>query len=95
MQQILQNQNDGKKRGYGKIALVFLVGLLSASAAWAQLTVSGRVTSGEDQSPLPGVNILVKGTTNGTITDATGSYRLPVSSSTDILVFSFVGFVSK
>ena len=90
MQQLLKNKQGRKSQGYLRIAILFLAGLLSVSAAWAQLTVSGKVTSGEDQSPLPGVNILVKGTTNGTITDATGAYRLPVNSANDVLVFSFV-----
>ena len=50
------------------------MGLLGVTSAWAQLAVSGKITSGEDQSPLPGVNVLIKGTTSGTITDAIGNY---------------------
>jgi len=61
----------------------------------AQRAVSGKVVSGEDQAPLPGVNILVKGSTNGTITDSNGVYSLTVNSENDILVFSFVGFISQ
>lgn len=63
------------------------------SYAWAQeRTVSGRVTSADDGSPLPGVNVLLKGTTNGTATDADGNFRLSgVPASGGALVFSFIG----
>ncbi len=61
----------------------------------AQSNVSGTVTSGEDGSPIPGANILLKGTTIGTITDADGKFTIGVSGSDPILVFSFVGYVSQ
>ena len=48
-------------------------------SAWAQdRVVSGRVTSAEDGTSLPGVNVVLKGTTNGTVTDADGNYKLTV-----------------
>jgi uncharacterized protein (TIGR02231 family) len=50
--------------------------------------VRGRVTSSEDGSPLPGVNIVIKGTTVGTVTDANGEYTLPLTSDAQSLVFS-------
>lgn len=78
-----------------RTALLLMTGLFVAQLAMAQVQVSGRVLSGEDQSPIPGVNILVKGSTNGTITDVNGDYSITVSNRTDILVFSFVGFVSQ
>jgi TonB-dependent starch-binding outer membrane protein SusC len=53
--------------------------------------VSGRVTSGDDGSALPGVSILEKGTTNGTVTDADGNYSIDVGPQA-AMVFSFVGF---
>jgi len=74
---------------------MLLMVLFASKLAMAQITVSGIVKSGEDQSPIPGVNILVKGTTNGTITDARGSYNLTVASPNEILVFSFVGFITQ
>jgi TonB-linked SusC/RagA family outer membrane protein len=57
--------------------------------------VTGRVTSSEDGTPLPGVNILVKGTTTGTVTDSNGSYRLGIPSGDVTLVMSFIGLVSQ
>lgn len=54
-------------------------------------TVTGKVTSAEDGSPLPGVNVVLKGTTTGTATDAEGNYTLSVPSSDAVLVFSFIG----
>jgi TonB-linked SusC/RagA family outer membrane protein len=76
--------------------------LLLTLAAWtvmvcaqAQTSVSGRVLSGEDASPLPGVNILVKGTAAGTISDAEGRYTLDVPSGESILIFSFVGYTAQ
>lgn len=71
---------------------MFLLCLLISPALLAQRNVTGRILSGEDQSPLPGVNILLKGTSTGTISDASGNYSIAVGSASDVLVFSFVGF---
>lgn len=57
--------------------------------------VSGQVTSADDGRPLPGVNVVVKATTTGTVTDSDGRYSLSAPASTDTLVFSFVGFLSR
>jgi TonB-dependent starch-binding outer membrane protein SusC len=53
--------------------------------------VSGRVTDVSNE-PLPGVNVVIKGTTVGTITDFDGKYVLPSVKTTDILVFTFIGY---
>ncbi|MEN7546299.1 TonB-dependent receptor [Rapidithrix thailandica] len=66
----------------------------SVDDEWAgqeKVTVSGIVTSAEDQVPLPGVSIIVKGTSLGTITDVNGKYMLTVEEG-DVLKFSYVGF---
>ncbi|WP_338874871.1 SusC/RagA family TonB-linked outer membrane protein [Spirosoma sp. SC4-14] len=67
------------------------------SAAWAQeRRIIGKVTSAEDGSPLPGVSVLIKGTTKGTVTDATGLYDIAVPNAKGTtLVFSFVGTVTQ
>lgn len=78
------------------LKIIVLLLLLGPCYAFAQQrTVSGTVTSMTDQSPIPGVTVLVKGTTIGTITDLNGEYRINVPNENDVLVFSFVGFVSK
>ena len=60
----------------------------------ADKTITGKVTD-ENNEGLPGVNILVKETTTGTVTDVDGNYRLTVSDDAQILVFSSVGYVSE
>jgi len=61
-------------------------------SAWAQeRVITGKVSAAEDGSALPGVNVVVKGTTNGTVTDAEGKYSLSVPTSGGSLVFSFIG----
>src|SRR6185369_13164496 len=56
-------------------------------------TVTGRVTSKEDGSGLPGVNVVIKGTTNGTVTDANGSYSLSVPGPDAVL--TFIGLLTQ
>lgn len=56
--------------------------------------VSGKVVD-EAGSALPGVNVVVKGTTNGTSTDANGTYTIYVENESDVLVFSFIGYVTQ
>jgi TonB-linked SusC/RagA family outer membrane protein len=69
--------------------------LVFALSLWAQdRTVSGKVTSAEDGSALPGVNVVVKGTTNGTVTDAEGNFKLSVTGTAPSLVFSFIGLTT-
>ncbi|MGA0555643.1 SusC/RagA family TonB-linked outer membrane protein [Larkinella sp. VNQ87] len=63
--------------------------------ALQERTISGQVLSSEDNTPLPGVNIAVKGSTRGTTTDAEGKYRLAIPSNDAVLVFSSVGFISQ
>lgn len=58
-------------------------------------TVQGRVTDADDGSPLPGVNVVVKGTSKGTVTDVEGNYQIAVPESGDNLVFSFIGLESQ
>jgi TonB-linked SusC/RagA family outer membrane protein len=69
--------------------------LLFICAAYGQTTISGHITSNEDASPLPGVNILVKGTAAGTISDAEGNFTINVPSHESVLVFSFVGYLAQ
>jgi TonB-linked SusC/RagA family outer membrane protein len=73
-----------------------MYGMVMACSLYAQQrTITGKVTSGDDGSTLPGVNVVVKGTTNGTVTDSNGQYSLTVASSDGSLVFSFIGFTTQ
>lgn len=56
------------------------------------LRVSGKVTDDNDNTPLPGVNVLVKNSDQGTITDIDGNYSLTVPNNNDTLIFSYVGY---
>lgn len=60
-----------------------------------EITIRGTVTSMIDEAPLPGVSVLIKGTSIGTITDVDGNYTISVPSTDAVLVFSFVGFLSE
>lgn len=71
------------------LSLLFCLPLLAQDA-----TVTGRVTSSDDGTALPGVSVVVKGTSRGTTTDANGSYRIAAGSGST-LTFSFVGFKSQ
>ncbi|GJM28231.1 MAG: SusC/RagA family TonB-linked outer membrane protein [Cyclobacteriaceae bacterium] len=86
-----------KRTSYGFfMMLIFLSALISfQSQAQDSRTISGTVTSTDEEGGLPGVNVLVKGTTTGTVTDIEGNYRLSVSGDADVLVFSSVGYVSR
>ncbi|WP_461089847.1 SusC/RagA family TonB-linked outer membrane protein [Spirosoma gilvum] len=57
--------------------------------------ITGKVLSADDNTGLPGVSVAVKGTTRGTTTDASGTYRINVPNGPAVLVFSAVGFVSQ
>ena len=71
--------------------LAILPGYLFAQG----LRISGRVISVQDGQPLPGVNIQVKGTTNGVSSDANGNYSITVPGSNAILIFTSIGLVSQ
>jgi TonB-dependent starch-binding outer membrane protein SusC len=76
-----------------KLLVVFL--LVAAFDSVGQTrTITGKVSSEEDGSPLPGVSILEKGTRNGTVTDADGNFSIQAAEDA-VLVFSFVGFASQ
>ena len=78
------------------LACCFLFLFASLPQAWSQVrTVSGTITDQNDASPLPGVNILVKGTTNGTITNVEGQFSLSVQSDNPVLIISSIGYLSQ
>ncbi|WPP51800.1 TonB-dependent receptor [Catalinimonas niigatensis] len=60
-----------------------------------RISITGKVTSDEDGEGLPGVNVLVKGTTTGTVTDVDGNFKIEVPDTESVLVFSSIGFLTQ
>lgn len=75
-----------------KYLLIAMLGLLFSPLAFAQKIITGKVTSGPGNEPLPGVSIVIKGTATGTSSDVSGIYQLNVPTNDDVLVFSFIGY---
>ena len=73
-------------------SLLALVFLLFTAAMQAQGTIRGTVVDGENNTPLPGVNVVVNGTTNGVTTDFDGLFEIQVAKNTGALRVSYVGF---
>lgn len=74
------------------LILVFLIpGLLQAQ----NITVTGTVTESIAGDPMPGVNIIIQGTSTGTITDVEGNYTILADDPNAVLVFSFVGYLTE
>jgi TonB-dependent starch-binding outer membrane protein SusC len=76
--------------------------LCTILAAWAflgisaqQVIVTGVVTDAKDGSPMPGVNVIIEGTTQGNVTDLDGKYSLKVDNANAVLAFSFLGYISQ
>ena len=78
-----------------KRLLLLIITISSINYGYAQTkTVSGKVTSSEEGTPIPGVNILVKNTSTGTVTDVDGNYNISVDDNA-IVVFSSIGYASQ
>lgn len=75
--------------------LLALMLFMSLQVVFAQRTITGKVTSAEDSTSIPGATVLVKGTTVGAITDADGRYMLTVPKDKNVIVVSFVGMKSQ
>ena len=84
-----------KKNYLALKSVLLLLLVLGLQAAWAQeATVTGKVLSQKEGFALPGVSVLVKGTTSGTITDSEGNYTVKVAGN-GTLVFSFIGYTTQ
>jgi TonB-linked SusC/RagA family outer membrane protein len=78
-----------------RVLLTFCVlGMVSLVSYAQEQTVKGKVTSATDGSTLPGVNVVVKGSTTGTVTDVDGNYTMPAPPE-GTLIFSFIGLQSQ
>ncbi|NQU52188.1 MAG: SusC/RagA family TonB-linked outer membrane protein, partial [Bacteroidetes bacterium] len=77
-----------------KVLFLFLCAILTFGSYAQVTTLKGVITAAEDGLPLPGVTIVVKGTTNGTITDFDGKYELKIPAEA-VIVYSFIGMKSQ
>jgi TonB-linked SusC/RagA family outer membrane protein len=77
------------------LLLLFGAVLLSNISYAQQRIVKGTVTTRDDPMGLPGVNILIKGTTTGSVTDIDGNYSISIPDAGGVLVFSMIGFESR
>ncbi len=75
--------------------IYIFVFLLVTAGIHAQITVRGTVTSADDATTLPFINVLLKGTDQGTITTTDGSYSIKVPNTSSELIFSGLGFASQ
>ncbi len=82
-------------KGLQRFALIFLSMALSIGMGYAQeRTITGTVTS-ESGEPLPGVNIVIKGSSEGVVTDVNGAYSIKVNDPKTVLVFLYVGYARQ
>ncbi len=82
------------KISLSKVIFLVLSFFIFANVFAQQKTVSGKVTAASDGLPLPGVNVIVKGTERGQVTDIDGNYSISVASN-ETLVFNYLGFVEQ
>ena len=76
------------------LSVLFLLSFTLASVYAQDIQVKGTVVSGSDDFPLPGVNVVVKGTTKGVITDLDGNFTISVPSDA-VLTFTYIGFKTQ
>jgi outer membrane cobalamin receptor len=75
--------------------LLLALALVFTSSAIAQSTVTGTIMDSETNTPLPGVNVIEKGTTNGVSSDFDGNFTLKTKSRDAVIVISYIGFLNK
>jgi len=90
---------SSKKRNHilMKTMMIILVSVLTAFTWQPNLstTITGKVTDATDGSAIPGVNVIIKGSQIGTVTDMSGKYQLESVSEKDVLMFNFIGYVTQ
>ncbi|HTH54535.1 MAG TPA: TonB family protein [Cyclobacteriaceae bacterium] len=99
--QQLATNDDAKKENISARSRKFAAkselagGAATGAAQSGPKRITGKVTAAEDGSPLPGVNVIVAGTTQGTVTDTQGNFSLQPSNENQKLVFSFIGMETQ
>jgi TonB-dependent starch-binding outer membrane protein SusC len=92
--ELLKEALLGTNMGFTLMDKIIVLAPKTTNSVLQQLTVKGKVTD-ESGSPLPGVNVLEKGTTNGVTTDFDGNFTLKVSSGDATIIFSFIGYTPQ
>ena len=87
--------NNALRKAYRALPVLVLSWLLCAGAFAQDRKVTGRITDGSDNTPLPGANVLVKGTSIGMVTDANGQFTVNVPPGRDVLTISAIGFIAR
>ncbi len=83
-------------RGIRAFVVSLVVLFIFTPAVLAQeKTITGKVVASDTKEPMPGVNVIVKGKTMGTLTGVDGTYSIKVPSDNEILVFSFIGYANQ
>ncbi len=91
-----EKENSSQENKTGQVSLPVATPVApSVNQTAPDVIIKGKVTDGEKNDPLPGVSVLVKGTSLGTTTNENGEFQLKVESSPAILVFSFIGYASR
>ncbi|HRQ52476.1 MAG TPA: carboxypeptidase-like regulatory domain-containing protein, partial [Agriterribacter sp.] len=80
---------------FPKLFFLLITCIFFSAFAMAQTVVTGRVTDESSGEALPSVNITVKGTTKGAVSDADGHYSISLNAGESVLVFSFTGYTAK
>lgn len=94
VRQVLNQVLNTSKVSYSMVDNSIVIGPANAAQTMQVKHVTGKVTDTKGE-PLPGVSVLIKGTTTGTITDVEGKYSVEVGGSDAVLIFSFIGFKNQ
>ncbi len=86
--------NNYPRKPVWLLAFMLLMSL-GLQQSFAQKTVSGKILAGDNNEALPGVNIVIKGTTTGTVTDIEGEYQIQVPGPDAVLLFSSIGYSAE
>ena len=90
----VSHEKNGRLKQFLHIAFLLITVLITPCLMAQTKTITGVITSGSDNLPLPGATVQIKGTTTGTIADMDGKYTLEVPEN-GVLVFSFIGHIAQ
>jgi TonB-linked SusC/RagA family outer membrane protein len=83
------------KVNFTRLGFLITAFLLSMQVYAQEFSVTGKVTSSKEGTTLPGVTVMIKGTSQGSITDIDGNYKISVPSKDAVIIFSYVGFIKQ